>query len=289
MGGSFFFVGVAVHEVPPLTLVALRVVIAATALHLALRLSGIAWPRGRAVLWAFLVMGLLNNAVPFGLIFWGQQHLASGLASILNAATPLFTVLAAHVLTTDERATRARLAGVAIGFAGVIAMLGPDLLGGVTTAGWAALAILGGTLSYALAGIWGRRFRALRVAPLAAAAGQTTASSLLMLPLALAFDAPWTQPAPSLAAMGAILGLGLLSTALAYWLYFRILAAAGAVNLLLVTLLIPASAILLGVLVLGETLLPRHILGMAIIALGLLVLDGRAFGRRMARAPRPGA
>ncbi len=282
-GGSFFFVGVAVREIPPLTLVALRVLIAASALLLALRVLGIPWPRDARTLRAFLVMGLLNNAIPFALIFWGQQHIPSGLASILNAATPLFTVLVAHVLTRDEKATRARLFGVVIGFAGVAAMLGPDLLGGLDRAGWAAIAVLGATLSYAFAGLWGRRFHALGVPPLAAAAGQTACSSLLMLPLALIVEAPWSLPIPSAPAIAATLGLGLLSTALAYWLYFRILAAAGAVNLLLVTLLIPVSAVLLGVLVLGEALLARHILGMAVIALGLLVLDGRWVRARRCR------
>lgn len=273
-GGSFFFVAVAVREIPPLTLVTLRVAIAAAALLIVLRALGIALPRTRAVALACLGMGLLNNALPFALIVWAQQHVASGLASILNATTPLFAVLVAHALT-EEKATPARLAGVATGFAGVVLMLGPDMLRGLTAAGWAATAILGGTLSYALAGIWGRRFRALGVPPLGAAAGQTVASTALMLPLALVLDAPWTLQRPSGAALLATLGLGLLSTALAYWLYFRILEAAGPVNLLLVTLLIPVTAILLGTLVLGEALTVRQLLGMTTIAAGLAVLDGR--------------
>lgn len=273
-GGSFFFVAVAVRAMPPLTLVTLRVAIAATALLLALRALGIGVPRTRAVVVASLGMGLLNNAIPFGLIVWSQQHIASGVAAILNATTPLFAVLVAHALTA-EKATATRLAGIAVGFAGVVVMLGPDLLGQFTVAGWAALAILGAAFSYALAGVWGRRFAALGVPPLGAAAGQTCASSLIMLPLALAVDAPWTLPALPATVLAATLGLGLLSTALAYWLYFRILAVAGPVNLLLVTLLIPVTAILAGVMVLGETLLPRHLLGMAGIGLGLAVLDGR--------------
>lgn len=273
-GGSFFFGGVAVREIPPLTLVTLRVAIAAATLWLALRALGITVPRTAPVILACLGMGLLNNAIPFTLIVWGQQHIASGLAAILNAMTPIFTVLVAHA-ATEEKATPARLGGVAAGFAGVVAMLGSDLLGGVTSAGWAAIAILGATLSYAVAGIWGRRFHALGVPPLGAAAGQAAAATLLMLPLAIGLDAPWTLPLPSPSAIIATLGLATLSTALAYWLYFRILAAAGPVNLLLVTLLIPATAILLGTLVLGERLLAHHLAGMATIALGLAALDGR--------------
>ncbi|HYF06847.1 MAG TPA: DMT family transporter [Acetobacteraceae bacterium] len=273
-GGSFFFVSVAVREIPPLTLVTLRVAIAAAALMIALRALPIALSWTAPVLVACAGMGLLNNAIPFALIVWGQQHIASGLASILNAATPFFTVLVAHALT-EERATAPRLAGIAIGFAGVTVMLGPDLLGGLGAAGWAALAILGGTLSYAFAGVWGRRFRALGVAPLGAAAGQTAASTLILLPLAIGFEAPWTLPMPSGTAVAATLALALGSTALAYWIYFRILETAGPVNLLLVTLLIPVTAIALGVLVLGEALLPRHVAGLALVATGLLVLDGR--------------
>lgn len=286
-GGSFFFVAVAVKEIPPLTLVAARVMIAAVTLQLVLRMLGIRFPLGRPALRAFLVMGVLNNAIPFALIVWGQQHIASGLASILNATTPLFTVLVAHGLTKDEKATPARLAGVGIGFLGVVAMLGPDLLDGLTAAGWGTLALLGAALSYSFAGLWGRRFARLGIQPLAAAAGQTTASSLIMLPAALLVDAPWALPTPSGAAVAAMLGLGLLSTALGYTIYFRVLAMAGAVNLMLVTLLNPVSAILLGTLVLHEALLPRHILGMAAIALGLAVLDGRlpAAIRRRISAP----
>lgn len=270
-GGSFFFVAIAVAEVPPLTLVALRVGIAAALLWAALPLLRIAPPRAWG---AIAVMAVLNNAVPFTLIVWAQQTLPSGLAAILNATTPLWTVLVAHTLTQEERATPRKVLGVTIGFAGVVAMMAGGAAGGTP---WPTLAILGGTLSYALAGVWGRRFRVLGVAPMQAALGQVSVSALLMLPPALALDRPWTLPMPSAMALAAVLGLASLSTALAYVLYFRILAMAGAVNLLLVTFLIPVSAILLGVAVLGETLEPRHLLGMAMIAAGLAAIDGRPF------------
>lgn len=274
-GGSFFFVGVAVAELPPFTIVLLRVAIAAIALHLVLRLLGIVMPGDRNAWLAFFGMGLLNNAIPFSLIVWGQTHIASGLASVLNATTPLFTVLVAHALTVDERMTRARLAGVLIGFAGVVAMIGPAALSELGRDVVAQLAVLAAALSYAFAGVFGRRFKRMGVAPLATAAGQVTASSILILPLALAIDRPWTMPMPSVTALAAILGLALLSTALAYYLFFRILAAAGAVNLLLVTFLIPVSAILLGCLVLGEVLTVAQLAGMALICAGLAAIDGR--------------
>jgi drug/metabolite transporter (DMT)-like permease len=278
-GGSFFFNGVAVRELPSLTLVWLRVAVAALALLLTLRMLGQSLPRDRCIWAAFLGMGLLNNALPFVLIVWGQHRIASGLAAILNATTPLFGVLVAHALTRDERLTALKAGGVALGFAGAAVMIGLGALGGFSDDIPAQLACLAAALSYAFAGIYGRRFRRLGVAPLAAAAGQVCASTLLLLPVMLLIDQPWTLAPPNAATWGAVLGVGLLSTALAYWLYFRILAASGATNLLLVTFLIPVSAILLGVSVLGETLQPRHLLGMALIGGGLAFIDGRLLRR----------
>ena len=274
-GGSFFFVGVAVEELPPLTIVFVRVALAALALLAILRATGTPLPKSAGVWAAFLGMGALNNVIPFCLIVWGQTQIASGVASILNATTPLFTVLVAHLATADEKATVGRLVGVAVGFAGVAAMLGPGALETLGGAVAAQLACLAAALAYACAGVFGRRFRRMGVAPMATAAGQVTTSSLLLLPVVLLVDRPWTLPVPSAATLAALAGLALLSTALAYVLYVRILAAAGATNLLLVTFLIPVSAILLGVLVLGETLAPRHLAGMALIGLGLAAIDGR--------------
>lgn len=274
-GGSFFFVAVALRDLPPFTLVLLRVSLAAVALHIVMRLAGLRLPGSREALLALAGMSILNNVVPFSLIVWGQTQVASGLASILNAATPLFTVVIAHVWTTDERMTGGRAAGVLIGLAGVAAMMGADALraAGGSLAG--QLACLGAALSYAIAGVYGRRFRRMGVPPLATAAGQVSVSSLLLLPLSLAVDAPWTLPLPSASTLTALLGLGLLSTALAYLLFFRLLASAGATNIALVTFLIPVMAIALGVVVLGERLEPRHLLGMAMIGLGLAAIDGR--------------
>ncbi len=274
-GGSFFFNGVAVRELPSLTLVWLRVAVAAVALLAVLRLLGHRMPTSSRVWAAFLGMGLLNNAAPFVLIVWGQHHIAGGLASILNATTPLFTVLVAHLLTPDETLTPLKAAGVAAGFAGAVVMIGPDLLGGLGTGVAAQLACLGAALAYAFAGIFGRRFRRMGMAPMTTAAGQVCASTVLLLPLMLLVDRPWTLALPHAATWAAVLGVGLLSTALAYVLYFRILAVAGATNLLLVTFLIPVSAILLGALVLGETPSPRHFGGMALIGAGLACIDGR--------------
>jgi drug/metabolite transporter (DMT)-like permease len=274
-GGSFFFVGIAVKELPPLTIVALRVSLAALILWLCLPALGVAMPRKREALMAYLGMGLLNNAIPFCLIVFGQTQLASGLAAILNATTPLFTVLAGHFLSTDERLTPLRLAGALCGFVGVAGMIGPQLIEGLGGSVLAELAILGAALSYAFASLFGRRFRGLGIDPIATATGQVTASSLMLIPIALLVDRPWTLPLPSVATFIAIGAIASLSTALAYILYFRILAGAGATNVVLVTLLAPVSSILLGAIFLHERLEPKHFFGLALIGLGLAFIDGR--------------
>ncbi|MDP6067398.1 MAG: DMT family transporter [Alphaproteobacteria bacterium] len=287
-GGSFFFTGVAVTELPPFSLVLARVGLAALILQGALVVLGRRppWRHWRA----FLVMGLLNNALPFSLIVWGQTTIASGLAAILNATTPLFTVLLAHAVTADEKLSGPRLLGCALGLAGVALMLGPDVgeLGGNL---WPQLAVLAAALSYACAGVWGRRFAALGLAPVETATGQVTASTLLLLPLVLLADRPWTLAPPGAETWAAIAGLALLSTALGYVVYFRLLASAGATNLLLVTLLMPPLAVWLGFVFLGESLGIVHLAGLALIAAGLVAIDGRLLailkkGRRHYSRPK---
>jgi len=285
-GGSFFFTGVAVRELPPLTIVALRVGLAALLLLAIARAMGLRMPRNLAAWTALAGMGALNNAVPFCLLVWAQTRIASGLASILNATTPLWTVIVAHALTSDERMTGKRLAGVALGFAGVVILIGPDARDGLSAGLLAQLACLGAAVSYAFAGVYGRRFRRMGLAPMQTATGQVVASSVLLVPAALIVDRPWTLAMPSLPAWGALIGLAALSTALGYVLYFRILARAGATNLLLVTFLIPVSAIVLGATMLGERLAARDLYGMLVIGLGLLAIDGRALAwRPRGRAP----
>ncbi len=274
-GGSFFFVGVVVDSLPPFTIVALRVALAAATLYLVLRVTGERLPKKTEVWWAFVGMGVLNNAIPFCLIVWGQSHIASGLASILNAVTPIFTVIVAHLFTRDEKMTGARIAGVAVGFVGVVIIIGPTALEGLGVDVWAQVAILGAALSYAFAGVFGRRFSRLGVSSLGAATGQVTASSLMLIPIALWIDRPWTLAMPGLTVVGAMFGLAILSTALAYILYFRVLATSGATNILLVTFLIPISAIVLGVMFLGERLALQHFIGIAVIGVGLACIDGR--------------
>jgi drug/metabolite transporter (DMT)-like permease len=273
-GGSFFFIKIGVSALPPLTVVLARVALAALTLLVVVRIAGLRMSDHRLQWLSFIGMGILNNLIPFSLIFWAQQHIASGLASILNATTPLFAVIAAHVLLKNEKLTGQRVAGVLAGLAGVGIMMGPDLLlGAGQTTLLAQLACLGAAVSYACAGIFGRRFAG--VPPLVTAAGQVSATTLMMLPLVLIIDKPWLLPVPAMPVIGALMGLAMLSTALAYVIFFRILRSAGPTNLSLVTLIIPIVAILLGTVLLGETLLPQHLIGMGLIGLGLMLIDGR--------------
>jgi len=281
-GGSFFFAKVAVASVPPLTLVAARVGLAALALLAVARLAGLRLPADRRSWLAFAGMGVLNNLIPFALIFYGQTAIGAGLAAVINGMTPFWTALIARAAGA-EPLPAGKLAGIAVGFGGLAVMVGPAALGGLDASLLAQLAVVGATVSYGCAGVFGRRFRALP--PLVTATGQLSASSLLVLPLALLVDRPWTLAAPGAEAIGAVVGLALASTALAYILFFRVLATAGATNVSLVTLLVPVSAMLLGALVLGETVTLRQLLGLALIAAGMAFIDGRLLARLR---PAPG-
>ena len=273
-GAAFFFIHVAVAHVAPLTYVWLRLSIAALGLLAWMRWKGEKLSLPLPVWGAILLLALLNNVVPFALFGWAQQHIASGLASILNATTPIWGVVVAHIATSDEKITPAKLIGVVVGFVGVATMIGPDLL----TSGESIvpqLACIAASLCYALAGVWARRFRPMGLKPLKVATAQLLVGALVMTPVSLTVAEPWIGGSPSLAALGAITVLALACTALGYVLYFRLIDSAGATNATLVTLLVPPIAILLGALFLGELLNGTQFLGFAFTALGLAVIDGR--------------
>lgn len=271
-GGSFFFSEIALRDLQPLTVVLCRVSLAAIALISFVYLSGQRMPNSAKIWKAFLVMGALNNLIPFSLIVWGQTQINSSLAAILNATTPVFTVVLVHFLTHDEHLTFNRLLGVLLGLSGVIVLVGPEVLRGLNLQSLGLFAVLGAALSYSFAGIYGRRFQ--EISPTVTAAGMVASTTVMMLPLALILERPWTAK-PSAIAWIALLALGLFCTAIAYIIYFRILAVAGATNLLLVTFLIPFSASILGVFVLGEKLDWTAFVGMALILTGLAAIDGR--------------
>ena len=257
---------------------ALRVGIAAAVLWAIVVALKRPFPKQPQIWLAFLGMGLLNNVIPFCLIVWGQHAITSGLASILNATTPLCTVAVAGIFLRDEPLTKGKLIGIAIGFAGVVVMMGPTAVAGVARDAWAALACLGAALSYGCASVFGRRFRRFGVDPIVVATGQVTGSFFILAPFALIFHGPWVMPHGT--TIAAILCLAVFSTALAYMLFFNILARAGATNISLVTFLVPVFAITLGAIVLNETVQAVQILGMMMIGMGLAAMDGRLFGRK---------
>jgi drug/metabolite transporter (DMT)-like permease len=275
-GGAFFFIGVAVRHVQPLTYVWLRLTIAAAGMWGFVAFKGEKLGLPRTAWGSIILLSILNNALPFTLFGWGQTHIASGLASILNATTPIWGVVVAHFLTHDERMSPRKIAGVLLGFGGVATMIGPALLSNIGTSGLAELACVTAALSYALAAVWARRFRRQGISPLSVTTGQLTAGALIMLPLSMIVDKPWKHAFPPATAWAAITALALLCTAFGYVLYFRLIATSGATNALLVTLLVPPVAILLGGLFLGETLAPQDFIGLGLIALGLGAIDGRA-------------
>ena len=274
-GAAFLFISVAVSEVEPLTYVWLRLTIAAAAMWLFLWWRGESAGLPRTVWVSIIVLALFNNAIPFVLFGWGQTHIASGLAAILNATTPIWGVVVAHLLTGDEKLSGRKLAGVFLGFAGVTVMIGPALLGSIGNDVLAQLACVTAALCYAFAGVWARRFRAMGVSPMSVTTGQLSAGAVVMLPVALLVDQPWLDTLPSLKAIGAIVALAVVCSAFAYILYFRLIDRAGATNALLVTLLVPPVAIFLGALVLNEVIETRDFAGLGLIALGLAAIDGR--------------
>lgn len=288
-GLSFPFAEIALTGLPVLTVVALRVALATVTLWFVVFTTGAALPRTREVWVALGVMGLINNVIPFSLIVWGQTEITAGLAAVLNATTPLFAGLLAGALLADERLTAARLAGLLFGLAGVVVIVGPGVLEDLGAHVFAQLAILGAALSYGVSVVFGRRFSRLGVRPLVISAGQTLSSTLVLVPAALLIDHPFALPMPGLDVWLAVVAFAIPGTALAYILYFAILARAGATNAAIVTVINPVVAILVGAVALGEVVTLRQIGGMALIALGLSVLDGRLWRRMLRPAPDPAA
>jgi drug/metabolite transporter (DMT)-like permease len=278
-GSAFILIEIGLRSVPPNTLVFARMALAVPPLLLLLRMRGESLPRD-AKNWGMLsVLGILNVVLPFILFYWGMTQISTGLASILNATTPLWGVITAHFLTRDEKATLARIIGVLFGVAGIAVMIGVDALSGMTTGLLAQIACLIATLCYALGSVYGRKFGASGMTPLSIATGQVLTSAILLLPIALISDAPWTLPIPGVDFWLASGAIAVFSTSLAYYLYFQLLESAGASNSLLVTFLIPIVAIVLGIGFLGESFSANQAGGIVLIAIGLMLLDGQVLRR----------
>lgn len=274
-GGSFFFNEITLRDFSPLTVVWLRVSIAALCLWTIVLYQGTPIPKERRFWLVLLLLGLSNNALPFTLIVWGQQHIGSGLASILNATMPLFTVLVAGMLLSDERLQRHKLTGVMLGILGVTVIIGPQHIVSLGDNVIAQLAVLGAALSYACSTVLVRRLKITGATPILTAAAQVTMASVWLLPICMLNENYLEFETASLTSWGAIIALGMFCTALAYIGYFKVLSSAGATNISLVTFLVPVSAIFLGWVFLDETLNSAHYTGMLCIGLGLATIDGR--------------
>jgi len=272
-GGSFLFGRILMLEWPPFTVGFLRVFIAAIVLWIFVKATKRSFPTDTRLVVAIFIMGILNNVIPFSLILIGQTEIGSGLASVINAMTPIWTLIIANSFTSDEKFTTNKITGIIFGFLGVMTLIGTDIVQGLTASAWAQAAVLGATISYGFANVWGKRFKGHD--PILISTGQLTASSMIMLPLIFVLENPFSLKAPNVEMVIAITGLSVLCTAFAYVLFFKILSSAGATNVSLVTFLVPVSAILLGIIWLGEVLTLSNIAGMALIILGLMMIDGR--------------
>lgn len=276
-GSAYFFIAVANRELPVFTITCLRMVPGIALLAALCWWAGYRFPARLADWGRFALLALMNNYIPFCLIVWAQHQVTGGMAAVFCATTPLFGIFLAHVLTHDEKVSSLKLAGVLIGIAGVAILALPDLLGSQQSSLIAKLALLLASLLYALGGIFSRRFSGYP--PMMMSCAHMIATFTLALPPMLLFDRPWTLPMPSGAAIGAVISTGILASALASIIYFTLIKRAGATNALLVTLLLPLTPMALGYLVLGETMTARELTGAAVIALALLVIDGRLLRR----------
>lgn len=272
-GSSFFFIKILVTVLPPFTVVLARVGLAALVLNLILFIQR--RPMNRSLPWRqFFVIGALNGAIPFSLIVWGETRISSGVASILNAMTPVFTVIVAHFFTTTEKLSLNRILGVGLGVCGVAVLMGPTAIANLGSGDlYGEISCLLAALSYGFASVYGRRFKGLPA--IQVATGSMSAASIIMLPVAAMTEHFWTLPMPALPIWGALACISLLCTVVAYILFFEILARAGATNVALVTLLLPIIAIVLGYFALNERVRLTALAGMALIGLSFVLIDGR--------------
>jgi drug/metabolite transporter (DMT)-like permease len=274
-GSAYFFAAIAVPEIPPLTITAFRLIPACT-IVVAACLIVRNWVPFEWHFWRrMFALGLVNNIIPMLLILYAQHQVTGGIAAVFNAMTPLLAVILAHFVTTDEKFTGHKIAGILAGILGVSVLVGADITSGATGSVLAKVALLGAAAAYAIAGVFARTTS--REPPFVIAAGQMLSALVISMPLALTIDQPWTLPQPSWQAVGAVICMGMFGSALAALLYFTLIRRAGATNTLLVTLLLPLTPIMLGVTFLGERLSAREMSGAAIIGLALIILDGRAF------------
>jgi drug/metabolite transporter (DMT)-like permease len=279
-GASYFFIEILIRHLPPLTIVTIRVILASLVLWGVVFFLKLKRPSSFNQWRSLFIIAFMNNAVPFTLFVWAQRHIDSSMAAVLNATMPFFTVILAAVFLSDEKINGFKLLGVPVGILGTAILIGPNLQASSTLSVLGQLAALLATFLYAVSSVYARRFKEWGLSPIMIAAGQVTMAALMLLPLTLIIEQPWTLPMPPMETIYALMGITLLSTVLSYILYFKLIASAGATNASLVTFLNPVTAIILGTLLLGEIITPTQTLGIAIIMLGLVIIDGRLLQKK---------
>lgn len=272
-GPSFLFIKVAVGEIPPITLAMMRVGLASILLYLILRVQGRNLPRPGPIWRNFAVMGFFANALPFALFSWGEIHIDSALAAILNGTTPLFTIVLAHLFIADDRLTPLKTGGILLGFGGLLMLIAPSLFEGVRATTWGLLAITLAAASYGVGIVYARK-KLRGLPPLVGPAAQLTMATLYLLPLSLLIERPLAMPAPSWAAIGSLLALATMGTAIAFVVYYHVMEQTSATYLSMVTYLVPVFGVILGVVVLNEQPGWNAYLGCALILLGVMVVNG---------------
>jgi drug/metabolite transporter (DMT)-like permease len=280
-GASFMLIKIAVGDLGPMTLAGLRVLTGSVVLALIIRAKGQRFPRGWRLWGRFAVMGATGILVPFAAISWGTQYIASGLSAILNASMPLFTFITA-MLWGNEKATWKRGLGVLIGFGGILILTWPNLQSGLQTSLLGELAVVLAALSYAVAIVYAKRVLSDQP-PLLASLGQVSTGFILFVPL-MALEQPWTHT-PLLVSIGAVMILGVFGTAIAYLIYYRLLASVGATTTSIVTYIVPVFGIFWGWAILGERLSWNAFVALAMILSGLLLVNRLPIRRRTAVPP----
>ncbi|NLF95210.1 MAG: DMT family transporter [Candidatus Riflebacteria bacterium] len=281
-GSAFMFIKIALRELSPFMIVFGRLVASAVIMLLACRVAGAQLPSERKLWLSLGFLGVVNTALPFFLVAWAQQHIDTATASILNATSPVFVMILAHFFTADEKLTMRKIAGVSLGIAGIVVMVLPSITNGIVLAGMAQAAMLGATFNYAVGGIYARRFKSLH--PMVVSGISLLGASIFLSPGLLYFDLP-ALAGLHLKTFMAVAVLAVFCTGAAFIIYYRVIASAGATNALLVTLMIPVSALLFGVFLMGEQLKIYDVFGMLLIFSGLLIIDGRillSFRRKQA-------
>lgn len=278
-GTSYYFIEILIRHLPPLTIVNIRVILASLILWIVVFVLKLKRPDTFKQWRSLFIIAFMNNAVPFTLFVWAQKFIDSSMAAVLNATMPFFTVILAAVFLSDEKMNRFKLLGVPVGIVGTAILIGPNLQSG-TMSVLGQLAALLATFLYAVSSIYARRFKAWGLSPIMIATGQVTMAGLMLLPVTLIIEQPWTLPMPPMETVYALIGITLLGTVMSYILYFKLIDSAGATNASLVTFLNPVTAIILGTLLLGEIITPTQMLGIVVIMLGLVIIDGRLFQRR---------